>query len=112
MLTRFQAADPVKFAEECEIAFLVDHQGDVQYAISLVIDDQRHGAAFVVPGEGKYSEDRVAQGIAQLFTGLVDDGFIGHKALVHRSAVTLTGNPIGDLTQVAAAIHGIPTTVH
>lgn len=109
MLTRYQAADPATFAEECEIAFCIDHQGDINYAISLVIDDQRHGAAFVVPGESKYSEDRVAEGIAELFRGLTQDGFIGHRHLNQRQTVTLTGNPFGDLTQVAAAIHGIPT---
>lgn len=108
MLTREQAANIARFAEACEYGFAYDPQGDIQYAVTVTIDSQRHGAAFVVPGEKVYSQDRVAEGITQLYQGLVEDGFIGHNPLTKRQGVTLTGDPLGDVIQLGAAIHNLP----
>lgn len=106
MLSRYEAADIGKFTEECEVAFAFDHTGEVVYAISLQIDDQHHGCCFAIPGEKTYSQDSVAKGIAELFTGLVNDGFIGHLNLTRKPTATLTGEPLKDLIQLAGAATG------
>lgn len=110
MISRYDAADIGKFVAACEYGYAFDPQGDIQYAVTIRIDNQLHGGAFVVPGEKTYSQDRIAEGISRLYQELVADGLIGHNPLTERAAVTLTGNPLGDLIQVGAALNGIPST--
>ena len=104
MLSRYQAADPAVFAAHVESVAARDKDGDVQYACSVMIDGERHGAVWTIPGETTYSEARMAEGIVKLYEGLAQDGFIGHENLVRKPTVTLTGRPDQDLIQVAAAI--------
>lgn len=112
MINRYQAADVTQFAQACEYGFVVDHQGDIQYAVTIQIDGDRYGCVFVVPGEGDYSEDRVAEGIGMLWQSLIADGVIGHGERRDAKTVTLTGNPMGDLIQVGAELVRLPATVH
>lgn len=106
MLSRYQAAEPATFTKECEIAFAFDHTGEVIYAVSLNIDGQLHGCSFGKPGERAYNEDTVAKGIAALYQGLLDDGFIGHHDLTLKPTATLTGEPLKDLIQLAGVATG------
>lgn len=106
MLSRYEAADVGKFTEECEIAFAFDHTGEIVYAVSLNIDGERHGCSFANPGEKAYTEDTVAKGIAQLYEGLVTDGYIGHFNLKRKPTATLTGEPLKDLIQLAGTAVG------
>lgn len=106
MLSRYEAADIGRFTKECEIAFAYDHTGEIVYAVSLSIDGERHGCSFAKRGERAYTEDTVASGIAKLYEGLVNDGYIGHLNLKRKPTATLTGEPLKDLIQLAGAAVG------
>lgn len=108
-ISRYQAVDISKFTEACEYGFIRDTDGDIQYGITVMIDGQLHGCAFVVPGEKAYNQNRIHAGIVQLYGELAKDGLIGPESVVKRDTVTLTGNPFNDLLQVGLAVTAPPS---
>lgn len=114
MISREKAAHLESFAKECEIAYAFDHTGEISYAVRASVQEpcgkvEIHGAAFAVPGEKVYNEKTIAQGIVNLWSQLGEAGKIGPQRQTDGQAVTLTGEPLQDLIQLGAAIHGIPT---
>lgn len=114
MISREKAANLESFAKECEIAYVFDHMGEINYGIRISVKEpcgkvEIHGAAFAVPGERIYNQGAIAQGIVNLWSQLGAAGKIGPKPQTDGEAVTLTGEPLQDLIQLGAAIHGIPT---
>lgn len=108
-ITRYQAADIARFTEAVEHGFIHDPDGDIQYAVTVMIDGNYYGAQFTVAGESKWSENRLAEGIMRLYAELVADGVIGHAPLRKVEAVTLTGRPLDDLVQVGLELTAPPT---
>lgn len=99
-ISRYKAADIKAFTEAIEHGFIKDTDGDIQYALTINIDGNYHGAQFCWPGEKVYSQDRLSQGIVEFYGALATDGIIGHLNLDLKPAALVTGNPFNDLVQV------------
>lgn len=111
-LTRYTAADISKFTEACTIVFAFGPQdGYIYYAVEADIElpsgqVQKHAAVAHFHTK-QYSQDEVGQVIVQLWTELVQAGFIGNTKLPERpleGAVSVLDNPINHVLQVADAL--------
>lgn len=111
ILDRYTAARIERFTDECEIAFAFGPtDGFIYY--SVVVDIILPGGqvakeAGVSCFETKlYSQDEVTRAIVALWEALVREGKIGdtgNPAQPLKGGITLTGNPLDDMLQVADA---------
>ncbi|MES2941877.1 MAG: hypothetical protein V4772_03290 [Pseudomonadota bacterium] len=102
-VSRYAAADIRTFTDGVEYGFAMA-EGEIHYAATVVVDGSLYGAVFCWPGESEYSHERVSEGILQLYADLATEGVIGPESFVQPGTVTLTGNPLGDVIQVADAM--------
>ena len=120
ILDRNTAARIERFADECELAFAFGPtDGYIYYSVSVeIIHPNGQAAKEATVGcfnTKVFSQPEVTQTIVALWEALVREGKIGNTgnpAQPLKGGVTLTGNPLDDMMQVADALARRETPIH